>query len=387
MGRLRSGEARVGVGFFATLLNHPRRLWVRRAIFQIHLWMGLLLSVYVVVIALTGSVLVFRSELTRAQLPRELSAYREGRTASIRAVVEQFEQAYPGGTMGDLQMPSEAMPAFRMSAKDVQGQALALVADAATGMPQVRPRTWVDRMYDLHAFLLLGKAHGMQVNGVCSAGLLVVAASGLAVWWPGIRLWPQRLRVGLRRRRRRMPFDLHNTLGFWMFLMVGWWALSGVYFGWYRQVTAAVALLSRPQAMVASRVPSATQGAVGRASLEQVVAAVRQASPSGRLFSLSDPLLKGRTVYALVDLRATGDFSHRDVVTVSTRDARVLAVWHYGQNRSLGDWILWAMHPLHFGTLWGMGFKVLWAACGVGLAVLSVTGVAMYWNRWLRHRV
>jgi uncharacterized iron-regulated membrane protein len=378
---------KAGMSFFGRLLHHPRRLWVRRALLQVHLWMGLLLSLYVVVLALTGSVLVFRSELTRALLPKGLSTYQAGETAPIGRVLERFEEAYPGGTIADLQMPSAAMPAFRLSARDAQGRSLALVADAATGEARVQPRSWVEWVYELHVYLLLGKAYGMQVNGAGSAGLLAVAVSGLVVWWPGVKLWRQRLRIGLGRRWRRVNFDLHNTIGFWTFLLVCWWAISGVYFGWYKQVTAAVALVSRPVGMVAPRPPDLVEGGVGRASLEQVLAAVRRASPCGRLFSVSDPLLTGRTVYALVDLRAVGDFSHRDIVTVSTRDARVLTIWHYGEKGSVGDWVLWGMHPLHFGTLWGMGFKILWAVCGVGLASLSVSGVAMYWNRWLRHRL
>jgi PepSY-associated TM region len=88
--------------------------------------------------------------------------------------------------------------------------------------------------------------------------------------------------------------------------------------------------------------------------------------------------------YVLVDLKEAGDLSHRDIITLSTADARVLTTWHYGQNQTLGDWFLWAMHPLHFGTLWGLPIKILWALCGVALALLSITGLMMYWNRFLR---
>jgi uncharacterized iron-regulated membrane protein len=125
----------------------------------------------------------------------------------------------------------------------------------------------------------------------------------------------------------------------------------------------------------------------GRASLDQVLSTIRSASPHGKLFSLSDPLLSGDAAYALVDLRAPGDFSHRDIIAISTSDARVLTLWHYGQNQTVGDWILWSMHPLHFGTLWGTGIKVVWALCGLALAALAVTGLLMYWNRFLRHQV
>jgi uncharacterized iron-regulated membrane protein len=44
------------------------------------------------------------------------------------------------------------------------------------------------------------------------------------------------------------------------------------------------------------------------------------------------------------------------------------------------------MHPLHFGTLWGLPFKILWFLLGLSLALLTATGLLMYWNRYLRKR-
>jgi uncharacterized iron-regulated membrane protein len=141
--------------------------------------------------------------------------------------------------------------------------------------------------------------------------------------------------------------------------------------------------------MVAPHLPPSayTASTDARASLEAILAAAQQASPSGHLYSLSDPTLTGATVTAYMDLRAPGDFSHRDLVTIDTVHARVLSVWHYGSNHSLGDWVIWAMHPIHFGTLWGMPVKIVWFLLGISLAVLSVSGVVMYWNRYLRHRL
>jgi uncharacterized iron-regulated membrane protein len=44
-------------------LRQPQRVWLRRATFQVHLWLGLALGIYVVVLSLSGSVLVYRNEL------------------------------------------------------------------------------------------------------------------------------------------------------------------------------------------------------------------------------------------------------------------------------------------------------------------------------------
>src|SRR5262245_62204801 len=46
-------------------LYQPQRVWLRRALFQIHLWTGLALGLYVVMLSITGSALVYRAELDR----------------------------------------------------------------------------------------------------------------------------------------------------------------------------------------------------------------------------------------------------------------------------------------------------------------------------------
>ncbi len=44
----------------------PQRVWLRRAVFQVHLWCGVTFGLYVLFISVTGSVLVYRNELYMA---------------------------------------------------------------------------------------------------------------------------------------------------------------------------------------------------------------------------------------------------------------------------------------------------------------------------------
>jgi uncharacterized iron-regulated membrane protein len=374
------------MSFLSTFLHHPRKLWLRRALFQVHLWAGVLLSLYLVVIALTGSVLVFRSELEKAQLPKTFSHYDAQSTVSIERIVDGFRVAYAGAKLDNLQTPSPQSPVFVLTASDANRHPFTVLADSASIHFWRQPRTWLDWIYDLHVYLLLGKTHGMQVNGIGATVLLLLTVTGIYLWWPGLRIWTRGLRFGLRHNWRRITFDMHNAIGFWTLFIVSWWALSGIYFAWYRPVTAAIAMVSPLKGMLSPAAPFAPASGPDRASLHQVLDAIHRTSPGGQLFSLSDPQLGGSTIYALVDRGAPGDFSHRDILTLSTTDAHILTIWHYGQNHSAGDWVLWAMHPLHFGTLWGMPVKILWALCGVALAVLTATGLLMYWNRYLRHK-
>ncbi len=373
------------MGFTNTLAYHPRRLLVRRVLLQMHLWAGLALALYLIAISLSGSVLVFKDELTRWSLPPGLHALSPGKTASPQTVMERFLHVEPRGAVTQLQVPSPVLPAFLLEGKNGAGRPQRWLADPLTGALQVAPRTWLDWTHDLHYYLLLPTAWGMQVNGVGAAGLLLLAASGLIVWWPGVRLWARGLRVNFRARARRINYDLHSAIGFWTLAIVVWWAISGVYFAWYRQVVAAVAVVSPLRGMATPQpadLPPAREGS--RASLESLIAAAQRASPEGRLWSISNPDLHAKESYVLMDRGAAGDFSHRDIVRVRTADARVVSVWHYGERHSASDWFLWAMHPLHFGTVWGMAIKLTWALLGLSLAALTITGVLMYWNRVLR---
>lgn len=376
------------MGFCADILRHPRRVWLRRALFQVHLWIGVLFSFYLVLISLSGAILVFRSELTRTTFPKTLSSFDPRHTASPSAVLANFEQRFPHASVNYLTLPSAALPAFQFDAKDAAGRPLHALADPESGVVLPQPRTWLDIAYDLHVYLLLGKARGIQYNGIGAVALVLLAVSGLAIWWRGLAAWRRSLRISLRHNWRRINFDLHSALGFWTLAIVTWWALSGIYFAWYRPFARAVNAISALRGMAAPALPPVVQTSELTApSLETLLSAAQAASPNGHLYRLSNPaLVPGTPVYAYMDLRAPGDYSHRDIVTLDPSTARVLTIWHYGENYSLGDWFLWAMLPLHSGSLWGLGVKVVWSLAGVSLAVLTVSGLLMYWNRYLRHR-
>jgi uncharacterized iron-regulated membrane protein len=46
-------------------LQHPEKSWLRNAFFQIHLWVGAGVGVYILVLSISGSVIVYRDELSR----------------------------------------------------------------------------------------------------------------------------------------------------------------------------------------------------------------------------------------------------------------------------------------------------------------------------------
>lgn len=56
-------------------MTRPDTTWAHRAAYQIHMWTGLTLALYVIVVSVTGSVLVYRNELMVAANPEPVGLW------------------------------------------------------------------------------------------------------------------------------------------------------------------------------------------------------------------------------------------------------------------------------------------------------------------------
>lgn len=180
-----------------TLLHHPRKLWLRRVLFQIHLWLGILLSLYVIVIGLSGSILVFQDEIRRTSLPSV--TFDPAHAASIDTVIAHASKL-TGLHVTYVAQPQPANPWWTLYIENEQGKSDLIYAPPSTGEPYLHHgRLFIDFILDLHIFLLAGPK-GFIVNCLAGIGLLILSLSGCVLWWPGIELWTRGFFIALRHR-------------------------------------------------------------------------------------------------------------------------------------------------------------------------------------------
>ncbi len=369
------------------LLRRPRSLWLWKLNFQVHLWIGLVLTLYLVVIGFTGSILVFRVELERlsGQRPWPVSALPK-HLATMQGVVSSLQAADPARRILMVSTPTLEEPFF-VAVVQGHGQrnTVRIDPESATVLGLVRTRrSFLDFVAELHTTLLVGR-QGRMINGVGAALLLLVNVSGLVIWWPGIKRWKRALTVDLRRSWRRVNFDLHRAVGFWAMVMISIWAISSIYFAWPTEVFHLVNRLSpvvsaQPPVVIVKPMLAATQP-----DLSKMIASARVLDPDATMTAISFPYSR-RAPFQILMLRRGGvRREYTDVLYFNPFDGTHLTTWRYGVNQSLGDWLIWSQIPLHFGTFWGLGVKIVWAAIGITIPLLSITGVLLYWNRVLRH--
>lgn len=217
--------------------RRPQAVGWRRALFQAHLWLGLAVGLYLILISVSGSAIVFRREMDQALCPRIVMVPASGRplssaelTAAAQRVfrrVRRFNPAlvqvhgarvsgaaievwYALGNRGRLQRLIDPY-----SGKDL--------GDAAPCEP-----TFVAFIADLHDELLTGDT-GTAINGAGAAALALMCLTGAILWWPGQSRWRRSLHIHRNVGWRRFIWELHSMAGFWLFGLLAMWAVSALY--------------------------------------------------------------------------------------------------------------------------------------------------------------
>jgi uncharacterized iron-regulated membrane protein len=364
-------------------LDKPQRVWWRKVLFQVHLWVGIILGLYMIVIGLTGSLLVFKDELATMSYPRFMTAPHHGPPgASLPAMMDNAGKAYPKHKMIAAYLPGVFGDTF--FAYMEEGESFLYVfADPADGhiFGAVDLQTsWLFWVSELHVRLLAGQT-GFILNGIGGLFLVLLCITGLVLWWPGISAWTRGLKVSFRRNWKRINFDLHSAVGFWLLALVFIWALSGAYFVWPKQFEqfvgqfSSVKFAQEPEFQIT---PVSGQAADVSRMLTQA-AKVSTGSLAG-IYLPEDPKVP---VTVFLGREGVSNFSLADRVYFHPSTGELLGIWHSGVNPTFGSKVIYWLGPLHFGVYWGLGIKILWAVFGLSLPLLTVTGALMYWNRSL----
>ncbi len=197
---------------------------LRRIIFWCHLAAGVTAGIVILVMSATGVLLAFERQVIRF-------AEREMLTVKVPA---KDSQRLGVGTL--LSKLSEARPDAKPTGITLQSDptASATVALGRTGVLFVNPytseilgqgaqrtRSFFRVNEDWHRWIGASgenRAVGRAITGACNTAFLVLAISGVYLWWPKKWNWKKVRPViffqrGLKDRARN--FNWHNTAGFW----------------------------------------------------------------------------------------------------------------------------------------------------------------------------
>lgn len=212
-------------------VRQPQKIWLRRALFQLHLWSGIAVGLYILLMSVTGSVLVYRNELYRAAAPTTIVSTGSGPRLTDDQLREAAAHLYPGYRVVNFYRAAnldQAVDVWLRQGDDVKKRLFDPRSGIDLGSSAPTAFRLVSTLIDLHDNLLAGST-GRTVNGVGAFALLALALTGLAIWWPGVKTWRRSLTLHRGVGWRRWNWHLHSTIGFWSFAFTLVFALSGIY--------------------------------------------------------------------------------------------------------------------------------------------------------------
>lgn len=214
--------------------RQPQNILLRRILFQIHLWIGIALGLYILMISVTGSLLVYRRDVSAAVTTAYVTPQAHRLTQDELSVIVQ--QSYPGFTIENVSnprlrgqiIPDQAINVELRRGTDSLGRLMDPYTGADLGSNHQKIIAFIVWLASLHDDLL-GGSTGRRVNGAGAILATLLALTGAVLWWPGIRNWRRSLAFDWKRKRYGFQWSLHNFVGFWMLLFILLWGISGIY--------------------------------------------------------------------------------------------------------------------------------------------------------------
>ncbi|MDT7933541.1 MAG: PepSY domain-containing protein [Sphingomonadaceae bacterium] len=383
----------------------PARRWPSRAIiWRWHFYAGLFCIPFILLLAATGSVYLWRAEI-EALLDRPYAAVTApGQSrATPSAIAQAAEQARPGMILHRYILPATRTQAVQVVVGEGRRETRVWVHPRTLELLKVededaRP---MNLLFHLHGELLLGTMGSYAVE-LAASWAVVMIGTGLVLWWPrGRRLSAVLLpRVTLRRRDGWRA--LHGAVGLWVsvaalgFLLTGLpWARSwGLWLDTLRSAAGEAPQgrdwsVSREEMLARRAARDAEmrgghQHMPGRhpavridhAALDRLMPIVERAALPTPV-ALVPPAASGRPWVARVE---AADRTQRSDLELDGASGRVLARHDFAQ-RPLVDRVVAYGATAHEGRLWGRANQFANLVVALGLMALAGSGAVMWWKR------
>jgi uncharacterized iron-regulated membrane protein len=223
-------------------LRQPQSVWLRKTIFQVHLWTGIGVGSYVLAVCVTGSILVFRVELSNAFVAGPTFVTRSGERMSEDKLKEAARRAHPGYDVAQIwerKNPEEAIELRLERGEDRKLRLFNPYTGEDLGNPVPLGTRFVSWLLDLHDNLLYEET-GRLLNGVGAIFLTLLCLTGSIIWWPGLKTWRRSVIIPRQLNWTRLNWHLHSAIGFWIFALILMWAITGVYLVFQESLMAVV---------------------------------------------------------------------------------------------------------------------------------------------------
>jgi uncharacterized iron-regulated membrane protein len=362
----------------------------KKAIGKIHLWLGLTSGLVVFIVSITGCIYAFQSEiqdLTQSYRFVEIQNKPKLPPSTIKAIVEK---AVPNKNIHSVTYERPGRAAIVTIYHYEPTYYYLVYVNPYTG--EVLKAKNMDEDFfrfilDGHFYLWLPDKIGQPVVASATLIFVILMISGLILWWPKNKsATKQRFSIKWNAKWRRVNYDLHNVLGFYMTWVTIIIAVTGLVWGfqWFSKAYyfalsggKTEKLYYEPESGKALTTANA-EPAIDRIWKKMIIetpetATIEVHPPETPKSTIVTATTTDADVYWKHDYRYFDQYTLKEVSVTST----------YGRLKDLSaaDKIMRMNYDIHVGALFGLSGKILACCASLIAASLPVTGVYIWWGR------
>jgi uncharacterized iron-regulated membrane protein len=365
---------------------------LRKIINNLHLWLGLGSGLILFLVCLSGTVYTFRSEIERWLEPEKYysSDQSSGKRISADSIVSMVENN-TGGKITSLMIPGD--PSMNWQAAVKKGSS---TPDKA-GRPKtyfINPFTaeiageqgggtseFFTKVMQMHRWLMMEDSGGRIIVGSATLIFVFMILSGLVLWFPAqLRNLKRVLTVKTSGNWKRINHDLHNTIGFYSFLLLLVISLTGLCwsFEWYKEGLSNV--LGAAVFKGKNEKPPESKASSGVVSFEGVLSGTGAIFPYTGNSRLTIPETPATAV--TVTKSATGFFAlaGADKAQFDAYTGAAIKIERFS-DKPLNVKIADSIKLIHTGEIFGTFSKILYFIVCLMATSLPVTGTFIWLNK------
>lgn len=363
----------------------------RKFINDIHLWLGIGSAIILFIVCLTGTILTFEHEII--ELADKDKYYVEvpsgEKPLAADLLITKAEQELNGKAVG-AEIPQESNKAYAVSIKipEEKGRGKTYLVNPYTGeligSTESSTSRFFTTMMKLHRWLLIEGSAGKIIVGISTIIFTFLVLSGLILWFPKkLSAWKQGFKIKFSSNWKRINHDLHNTLGFYSFILLLIMSLTGLCwsFEWYRNGMSAVLGDKIFKQRNEKPLPSNPELAgAGKAELASLLQKTEDILPYEGVCRVKFPADSAGSF--VISKAKTGFFSltAADKIQFEQYTGEVLKVEKFSE-KPLNKKIASSIRSLHIGDIFGTFSKILYFISCLIAASLPVTGTIIWINK------
>ncbi|MEZ0386412.1 MAG: PepSY-associated TM helix domain-containing protein, partial [Verrucomicrobium sp.] len=352
---------------------------MKRFLFNLHSWMGLIAALGLIVIGLTGSIIVFTEEIDRTLAPAEVivSPTPAGRLPHD-TLLSQVRKAVPGYVVTGWTVANSPTKAdqFYMVQEGTSNWRFVRVdpyTGEVRGTPTESGKTLTGWLLELH-YTFFADHTGLLIAGLFGALLFLLGITG---FWLYRGFWKTLFLLRWGRSARIFFSDAHKMVGITTVafnLILGftgaWWNIGHI-----------LEHMNEKEHVEEDPPIHRTYESPGT-SIDGLITKVETKASGYIPGYISLPTTDKEDIVSYGKLASYGPF-RSNYGSVATFDAKTGDLKDFTDVRQSGLWAQFedSFRPLHYGTFGGLPVKILWSLGGLAPGILSITGFLMWYKR------